>query len=58
MSETLYEKNTTMTEDDGRVQIRCNKGLWGVDAPNKSQATVEAVRYFLQYASDGEYDER
>jgi len=51
-----FEKHTTMTvQKDGRVTIACNKGLWSVDAPNKNEATKEAVHYFLQYWSDGEY---
>lgn len=53
-----FEKNTTKTIDkDGRTTIKCNKGLWEVSAPNKNQATAEAVRYFMQYHADGEYDD-
>ena len=56
-SGSLFEKNTTKTEADGRVMIRCNKGLWSVDAPSEYEAMREAVRYYIQYAEDGEYDE-
>ena len=52
-----FEKNTTKkVAKDGRCTIKCNKGLWEVNAPNKIQAISEAVHYFMQYYSDGEYD--
>lgn len=38
-------------------EINCSKGLWGVTAPTKKQAEVEAKHYFIQYFGDGEYDE-
>ena len=57
MSDSLFEKNTTTTESDDRVTIRCNKGLWSVDAPSEADATREAMHYFMQYAIDGEYDD-
>ena len=53
-----FEKHTTTTmHKDGRCTIACNKGLWSVDAPSKNEATIEAVRYFLQYWEDGEYSD-
>ena len=52
-----FEKNTTKTEADGRVMIRCNKGLWSVAAPSEYEAMREAVKCYIQYAEDGEYDE-
>jgi len=53
-----FEINTTMKiGEDGRVNISCNKGLWSVSAPSRHRAKSEAVRYFMQYDSDGEYDE-
>jgi hypothetical protein len=39
----------------GRTSINCKLGLWGVDAPSAKVAMREAVYYFEQYKSDGEY---
>lgn len=51
-----FEKNTTMTmHKNGRCEIVCNKGLWSVEARNKSEATREAVSYFIKYWGSGEY---
>ena len=53
-----FEKHTTKTiHKDGRCTIDCNKGLWSVDAQNELQAISEAVPYYLQYWSDGEYSD-
>jgi len=38
-----------------RVSIACKKGLWAVDAPDLETAESEALNYFTQYYSDGEY---
>jgi hypothetical protein len=46
---------TTELQDDGRVTIKCNKGLWAIIAPNLDTARREAGTYFAQYLSDGEY---
>ena len=35
--------------------VECKLGLWGVQAPTESEAHREAVHYFQQYYSDGEY---
>jgi hypothetical protein len=52
-----FPQNTTVTNKNGRFQIDCKKGLWGVDASSFLEATKEAMRYYVQYESDGEYDE-
>jgi len=53
-----FELNTTTKiEEDGRTNISCNKGLWSVSSPDEAWAISEAVHYFMQYDSDGEYDE-
>lgn len=50
-----FEKNTVKkTDKNGRTTIKCRKGLWEVSAPNKNQATAEALHYFMQYWADGE----
>jgi hypothetical protein len=52
-----FEKNTTYkATKDGRHEVDCNKGLFGVSAATKEQAMKEARHYFLQYFEDGEYN--
>lgn len=51
-----YFENIKISNKNGRYQIDCIKGLWGVDCPTLKEAIRESSRYFLQYASDGEYD--
>lgn len=40
----------------GQHSIRCKKGLWRVDCSDLETAEKEAMRYWIQYAEDGEYD--
>jgi hypothetical protein len=37
--------------------ITCRLGLWRVDAFTAEEAEREAIRYWVQYWQDGEYDE-
>ena len=46
---------TKRKRKNGKVSINCKLGLWSVAAPNDDAATIEALRYWLQYKSDGEY---
>lgn len=41
---------------DGRVEIHCKRGFWGVSAASEDEAIREAKRYFIQYFEDGEYE--
>lgn len=51
-----FQKNTERKlMKNGRVEIHCKKGLWGVDAPDSDAADAEALHYFRQYYEDGEY---
>ena len=50
-----FKKNTKESESNGRFNIDCVKGLWGVSAPTKEDAKREAMHYFIQYFTDGEY---
>jgi len=50
-----FDRNTEVTNKDGRWQIDCKKGFWGVDAPTLEEASREAHHYFRQYYFDGEY---
>ena len=38
-------------------RIECRKGLWGVSGPELVELIPEALHYYSQYESDGEYDE-
>lgn len=51
-----FNKNTTYkVTKEGRHEVDCKKGLFGVSAPTKEQAMKEARHYFVQYFEDGEY---
>jgi len=51
-----FDANTTLTEDpDGRVEIKCNKGLWATSGMDADRVVNEAMHYFQQYHRDGEY---
>lgn len=55
--QTAFEKHTTVkTSKDGMTAVSCNKGLWSVSSHNKNKALAAGLRYFMQYAADGEYD--
>ena len=53
----LFKENTKTKKVDGRFCIDCRLGLWGVSASTKAEAEREAMHYFVQYLSDGEYDQ-
>ena len=57
MSESAFEKYTTKKHSNGMWHIECKKGLWGVSAGNKNEATQQAMHYFIQYYMGGEYDD-
>ena len=53
-----FEKYTKHKDHkDGSYSIDCVKGNFGVHAPTKATALNEARHYFVQYFSDGEYNE-
>lgn len=54
---TQFEQCTEMTgsTSEGRVEIKCKLGFWSVFAPTRELAVREAMHYFSQYRSDGEY---
>lgn len=45
----------TLTSNGLTYNINCRLGLWGVSGPSKSDCEIEALHYWQQYASDGEY---
>jgi hypothetical protein len=53
--EKLFRKHTSQRKTKHGFCVKCRKGLWRVDAPTKSKAIAEAMRYFAQYYADGEY---
>jgi len=50
-----WTKSTQFKRGKVRVSIACKKGLWAVDAPDLETAESEALNYFTQYYTDGEY---
>jgi hypothetical protein len=53
----VYNNSTTLSCASGIWEVRCNKGLWAVSSYMKEEVIRESVHYFLQYYSDGEYDD-
>ena len=53
---TLFRKWVEIKKkNNGYYVAKCKKGNWEVTAPDEIRATQEAMRYFVQYAQDGEY---
>lgn len=40
---------------DGSLRIRCVRGLWSVEGKDRNLVRREAMHYWQQYHSDGEY---
>ena len=53
--ELAFNANTTTRKYESWTEISCNKGLFSVSAPTLEEARNEAMHYFFQYYSDGEY---
>ena len=51
-----FEKNTISRKTKNGYSVKCRKGLWAVSGPNKKFVEKEAMRYFVQYYMDGEYN--
>ena len=51
----LAKCSTKTKERDGTISIQCKLGLWGVNAGCEANVINEALHYFMQYKSDGEY---
>ena len=43
--------------DASRNKITCKLGLWSVESDDKERLKAEAMHYWRQYRSDGEYHE-
>lgn len=52
-----FIRHTDRYIEDGRHHIDCKKGLWAVNGANEFDVYREAIHYFKQYYSDGEYSE-
>ena len=42
---------------DGSLEIQCKLGFWGVSGKDEDEIEKEAVHYWMQYASDGDYSD-
>lgn len=51
-----FDKNTVSRKTKNGYSVKCKKGLWAVAGPRKEFVEKEAMRYFIQYYVDGEYD--
>lgn len=56
MLDEMY-KHATKTKDKYGWNVNCKKGLWGVSGESLEDVEREALHYFMQYLSDGEYDD-
>ena len=50
-----FVKCVTIKKTEAGYIIQCKLGLWSVLAPTRNSAETEALRYFEQYSSSGEY---
>ena len=50
-----FEKCVTRKAKGLTYSIDCKLGLWGVESNSKTACEDEAIHYWQQYASDGEY---
>jgi hypothetical protein len=54
--EELFKHCCTTTQlEDGRVTIKCNKGLWAIVQWDMALAEMDARRYFETYLREGAY---
>ena len=53
-----FKRCVNFTIKDDRLTISCKLGLWSVSGPviDAFKINDEAMHYFIQYKSDGEYD--
>lgn len=55
---SLFDKCTNQKlMHDGRLKIRCRRGLWEVSSLDHHFARKEAMRYWELYLFDGEYQQ-
>ena len=51
----LNQCTDKIKERDGTITIACKLGLWSASAGCEANVISEALHYFMQYKSDGEY---
>ncbi len=56
MTDELFNKCVRRKSRDGRHEIRCRLGLFGVEGPDREAVEREARHYWIQYFQDGEYN--
>lgn len=55
--EAAFRKHTIRrVRHGGRYSVRCRRGLWAVEGPDRESVDAEARHYFRQYYEDGEYE--
>lgn len=56
--DALFDKCVqTVLRKDGTMLICCKLGNWSASGRDRDQLRREAMHYWAQYHSDGEYDE-
>ncbi len=55
MSMEDFKRCTASLFDGDQLDISCKLGLWSVCGEDKDAVQDEALHYFRQYKSDGEY---
>jgi len=53
-----FSLRTITKRDKHGFVIACKKGLWSVSGTDLCTVIHEAMHYYLQYASAGEYDDQ
>jgi len=56
VSDRFHKCAETKRMKDGSIQIHCKRGLWSVRGHDEDFVEREAIHYWQQYLSDGEYD--
>ena len=53
----IFMRCVNIERAEGRLDISCKLGNWGVSGPEDGSIMSEAGHYWAQYYRDGEYDE-
>lgn len=51
-----FEESTVFRRTKDGYSVKCRKGLWAVEGPDREIVGKEAWHYFVRYYVDGEYD--
>ena len=50
-----FRKCVDVSHENGTYEIECKLGLWSVSSKNVVDLLNQAINYWVQYRSDGEY---